>query len=74
MVDKDALVVASRSRGGVVKGESLSNRDFPIILRKKSISSPYLAWTAEIAVIIADITTLAIDCSREGPIGKLNSK
>lgn len=73
-MDRNILVMVSRSAREVAKEKSLSNKDFLINSRKKNILSLYLAWIAKIAVITENIIALAINHLREKSIGRLDGK
>lgn len=66
--------MASGSEEKIAKRKSFSNRDFLINLCKETILSLCLIWMAKIAMTMADITMLAIDCSKEGFIDKSDGK
>lgn len=74
LVDEDILAIALELGGRVVEREFFYNRDFSINLCKKSILLLSLAWTSEIVVVTTDIIMLAIDCLREGSMGRSDGK
>lgn len=66
--------MASGLEERVTKRKSFGNREFLINLCKKTISLLYFTWITKIAMAMADITMLAIDCLKKGFIDKLDGK
>lgn len=64
----------SRLEKKVAEDKFLNDRDFSINLCKENISSLYLAWIAKIAVIIANMITLIINCLKKEFIEKLDAE